>query len=45
MHVSAHPLIAGVVLTTVLMIFGFAAGGWYAKDVAARFPQATAAAG
>jgi hypothetical protein len=45
MHVSGHPLIVGVVVTTLLMIFGFVAGGWYARHVEARFPQAAAAAG
>ncbi|HEX4208776.1 MAG TPA: hypothetical protein VHY56_00165 [Candidatus Binataceae bacterium] len=45
MHFSPHPLIVGVILPTLLMVFGFVAGAWYGKHVAARFPQVTAAAG
>jgi hypothetical protein len=45
MHFSAHPLIVGIVLPTLLLVFGFGAGGWYGKHVAARFPQVGAAAG
>jgi hypothetical protein len=39
MHISAHPLIVGIVLPTLLLIFGFVGGGWYGKHVAERFPQ------
>jgi all-trans-retinol 13,14-reductase len=45
MHFSAHPLIIGVALPTLLLIFGFVAGGWYGNHVGARFQQAGAAAG
>ncbi len=40
MHFSAHPLIVGIVLPTLLLIFGFVGSGWYSKQVAARFSQA-----
>jgi hypothetical protein len=40
MHISAHPLIVGIVLPTLLLIFGFVGDGWYSNHVAARFPQA-----
>jgi hypothetical protein len=45
MHFGAHPVIVGVVLPTLLMVFGFVATGWYGKHVGARFQQAGAAAG
>lgn len=34
---SSHRLILGVIAPTALMIFAYAAGGWYGKHVAARF--------
>jgi all-trans-retinol 13,14-reductase len=45
MHFSLHPLILGVVLPTILLIFGLVAGPWYGKYVGARAQQAGAAAG
>lgn len=45
MHFSAHPLIVGAVPTTLLLVFGFIATGWYSKHVAARFEQAGATTG
>jgi hypothetical protein len=34
---SSHPLIVGIAIPAILMIFGIAAGGWYGKHVAAKF--------
>ncbi|HUN57745.1 MAG TPA: hypothetical protein VMU41_06490 [Candidatus Binataceae bacterium] len=45
MHFSTYPQVVGMVLPAVLLIFGFVAGGWYGKHVAARFEQTGAAAG
>ena len=43
MHFSSRPLLVGGVLPALLMVFGFVAGGWYAKRVAAqRGPVAAA---
>jgi len=36
MRFSSRPLIIGIVLPTLLMVFGFVAGGWYAKRIEAQ---------
>ena len=33
---SAHPVILGAIVPTALMIFAYAAGGWYGKHVLAK---------
>ncbi|HTT75174.1 MAG TPA: hypothetical protein VMF50_04250 [Candidatus Binataceae bacterium] len=45
MHFVTHPLIIGMVLPTLLLIFALVAGPWYGKHVAARFRQMEPAAG
>jgi hypothetical protein len=45
MHFSRYPLTTGVLVPTLLLVFGIVAGGWYGKHVAAQFPQGAVAAG
>jgi all-trans-retinol 13,14-reductase len=45
MHFSRYPMTIGAVATTLLLVFGIVASGWYGKHVAAQYPQAVAAAG
>jgi hypothetical protein len=40
---SAHPLILGAIVPTALMIFAYAAGGWYGKHVLAKLKDRIAA--
>jgi all-trans-retinol 13,14-reductase len=45
MHFSRYPMTVGVLMPTLLLVFGMVAGGWYGKHVAAQYPQEAVATG